>query len=292
MKRVLFLLSFAMLIFGTGSTNAQESIAIPDTLSGWQTSWIIGLNGSQASYSNWSQGGTNNIAATGTSTFTSLFKKNKFAFGFLLDTRYGKTRIDNEGTRKISDRLFFMNRYLYTLNEENPELKLFANLTFRTQFDEGLDYGAAEDGGNVLISNFMAPAYFSENVGLAYIPDDLFKVEAGIGLKQTYVDDESLSETYGLDAGDQFLSEAGFTLGVSLEKEILENMQFSSNLETFTNVNKSLNGTDLFFSNKLIGRVNSYINTNLSFDLVYDDDFSKEVQVAQILSLGISYSIR
>lgn len=291
MKRFLLLIIIGVLCMFDESF-AQNSITIPDTLKGGQTSWVVGLNGSQASYSNWSQGGTNNISATGTSTLTYLYKKQKFAYGFLLDSRYGKTRIEDEGNRKIADRLHLLNRFLYTLNEENPELKLFTNLSFRTQFDKGYNYGAAEDGGNVLISSFMAPAYFSENIGVAYLPSDIFTVEAGLGLKQTYVSDESLSETYGLDAGDQFRSEAGFTIGASLETNILENVQFSSSLQTFTNVNRSLSSTDVYFSNKLIGRINSYINTNLSLDLAYDDDFSDELQVAQILSLGISYSIR
>lgn len=290
MKRALLFLP--IFFFSTSILYAQESISIPDTLRGSKMNWVVGLNGSQASYSNWSQGGTNNIAATGTSTITKLYRNRKFAYGLLLDTRYGKTRIENEGTRKISDRLYFLNRFLYTLNEENPELKLFTNIVFRTQFDKGFDYGAAEDGGNILISKFMAPAYFSENIGMAWGPSDIFSVEAGFGLKQTYVSDESLSETYGLDEGDQFRSEAGLTIGASLETDVLENVQFSSSIQTFTNFNTGFNSTDVLFSNKLIGRINSYINTNLSFDLVYDDDYSKEIQVAQILSLGISYSIR
>lgn len=291
MKRALLFVSLSIFIFNTPLI-AQDSISVPDTLQGGITTWVVGLNGSQASYSNWSQGGTNNIAATGTSTITSLYRKEKFAYGFLLDTRYGKTQIENEGTRKISDQLHLLNRFLYTLNEENPELKLFTNLNFRTQFDKGYDYGAAEDGGDVLISKFMAPAYFSENIGLAWIPSDIFYVEAGIGLKQTYISDESLSETYGLDEGDQFRSEAGLTIGASLETDLLENVQFSSSIQTFSNFSSAISSTDVRFSNKIIGRINSYLNTNLSLDLVYDDDFSEEIQVAQVLSLGISYSIR
>lgn len=290
MKRALFFLT--LFFFSTSLLIAQDSISVPDTLKGGKTTWGVGLNGSQASYSNWSQGGSNNISATGTSTITTLYRKDKFAYGLLLDTRYGKTRIENEGTRKISDRLYFLNRFLYTINDENPELKLFTNLVFRTQFDKGYDYGAAEDGGDILISKFMAPAYFSENIGLAWVPSDIFSAEAGLGLKQTYVSDESLSETYGLGEGDQFRSEAGLTFGASLETDVLENVQFSSSIQTFTNFNTGINSTDVHFSNKLIGRINSYINTNLSLDVVYDDDFSKEIQVAQILSLGISYSIR
>lgn len=291
MKRTLLLFSLILFLY-TSKVTAQDSISIPDTLRGGKTTWVVGLNGSQASYSNWSQGGTNNIAATGTSTLTTLYQKQKFAYGFLLDTRYGKTRIENEGTRKISDRLYLQNRFLYTLNEENPELKLFANLIFRTQFDKGFDYGAAEDGGNILISKFMAPAYFNENIGLAWVPSEIFSVEAGLGLKQTYISDESLSETYGLEEGDQFRSEAGLTIGASLETDVLENVQFSSSIQTFTSFDSAVGSTDLYFSNKLIGRINSYINTNLSLDLVYDDNFSDEIQVAQVLSLGISYSIR
>lgn len=291
MKQFLFFIIFFTLFIFHNSF-AQDSVTIPDTLQGGQTSWVVGLNGSQASYSNWSQGGANNISATGTSTLTYLYKKRKFAFGLMLDTRYGKTRIEDEGTRKISDRLYFLNRFLYTLNEENPELKLFTNLSFRTQFDKGYNYGAGDDGGDILISDFMAPAYFSENIGVAYVPSDVVSVEAGLGLKQTYVSDESLSETYGLDEGGQFRSEAGLTIGAGLETNILENVQFSSSLQTFTNFNRSISSTDVYFSNKLIGRINSYMNTSLSLDLVYDDDFSEELQVAQILSLGISYSIR
>jgi len=291
MKRAL-LLSFISLFVGYNYSSAQDSITIPDTLRGTNTSWVVGLNGSQASYSNWSQGGTNNIAATGTSAFSTLYRGNNFAYGFLLDTRYGKTRIEDEGTRKIADRLFFLNRFLYTLNEENPELKLFGNIIFRTQFDKGFDYGAGEDGDDILISEFMAPAYFNENIGIAYMPSDIFSVEAGLGLKQTYVREESLSETYGLDPGEQFRSEAGLTIGASLETDLMENVQLSSSLQSFTNFNSSISSTDIYFSNKLIGRVNSYINTNLSLDFVFDDDFSEEIQVAQVLSLGISYSIR
>lgn len=286
---ILFVIIF---FFCTAKTFAQDSVVIPDTLQGWKTTWVVGLNGSQASYSNWSQGGTNNIAATGRSTFMSLYKKQRFSYGLLFDTRYGKTKIEDEGTRKIADLLFLVNRFLYDLGGEGSDLKLFSNLTFRTQFDKGYDYGAGEDGEDILISDFMAPAYFKENVGIAYIPSDAFTVEAGVGLQQTYISDESLSETYGLDEGDQFRSEAGLTIGASVEKNILENVQYASSIQTFTNFGQALGSTDFYFSNKIIGRINSYMNTNLSLDLVYDDDFSKELQVAQILSLGISYSIR
>lgn len=286
--RSAFLLVTSILIFHSTST-AQDSIAIPDTLSGWATSWNVGLNGSQASYSNWSQGGVNNIAGTGSTTFTTAYKKDRFSYGFLFNARFGKTRIQNEGIRKIDDRLFLLNRFLYDLGGEDSDFKLFGNIRFRTQFDKGFDYNAEP---NELISNFMAPAYFSQDAGLAYVPNEMVSFEAGLGLQQTIVRDTSLSERYGLDEGQRFRNEAGLTLGSSFDAEIAENITFTSSINTFTGFNKPVKSTDIYFSNKLTGRVNQFMNTSLSLDLVYNDDFSSEIQVAQVLSLGVSFTLR
>jgi hypothetical protein len=34
------------------------------------------------------------------------------------------------------------------------------------------------------------------------------------------------------------------------------------------------------------------MNTSLNLDFIYDDDFSSEIQVAQVLSLGVSFTLR
>src|SRR5699024_12213027 len=116
-------------------------------------------------------------------------------YGALLNTRYGKSKIEGEGTRKTDDLLFIKNRFLYDLAKNESDFSLFGNVDFRTQFDRGFDYGAADDGGDVLISKFMAPGYLSENVGIAYIPNDIYSFEAGIGMKQTFVSEEDRKST-------------------------------------------------------------------------------------------------
>jgi hypothetical protein len=280
------------LFFLSNPLHAQDSVAIPDTLQGWKSTWIVNLNGSQASYSNWSQGGVNNIAVTGRSNVTLAFKQGRFSYGVLLDTRYGQTRIQDEGVRKIDDRLYFKNRFLYDLGDEDSDFKIFGNIRFRTQFDKGFNYGAGEDGADVLISTFMAPAYFSQEAGLAYVPTDNFSFEAGLGLQQTYIRDAELAPRYGLDEGDRFRSEAGLTLGSSYDAEIATNILFSTSVNTFTSFDKPLRSTDVYFSNRFTARINSYMNTSLALDLVYDDDFSNEIQVAQVLSVGVSFTLR
>src|SRR5699024_11935373 len=62
-------------------------------------------------------------------------------------------------------------------------------------------------------------AYISEDVGIAYIPNDIYSLSAGVGLKQTIVLDDDLVTDYGLNEGSNFRNEAGITLGAALRSE-------------------------------------------------------------------------
>jgi hypothetical protein len=110
----------------------------------------------------------------------------------------------------------------------------------------------------------MAPAYLTQNAGIAYIPDDRFAIEVGLGLKQTIVRDRELSARYGLDGEARFFNEAGFTFGVSYETSIMENVTYSGYIETFSNLNRSLKRTDVNFSSSLAGRINDYLNMHFA----------------------------
>jgi hypothetical protein len=292
MEKLLALSFFALIsLCLTFSSIAQNAPSVPDTLSGWSQSWEVGLTGSQASYSNWSQGGVNNIAATGSSDFIAKYRMNRFSYSFQLVTRFGQTRIQDEGVRKTDDRLAVRNRILYDLSEDDSDFKLFANINFRTQFAEGFEFGAEADGSDRLISNFFAPAYFTQNLGLAYVPTDNFSFEGGFGLQQTIVSDSAVRQNnrYGVPEGDNIRNEAGLTLAAAYSMRLGTNLSWSTSLESFTNLNKAVSSTDVYFLNQITGRINRFMNASLRFDIVFDDDFSKEVQVAQILSVGVSF---
>jgi hypothetical protein len=288
MKSIL-LQALAISVLAINPLRAQDTPAVPDTLRGWDYTWSVGLNGSQAAYSNWSQGGINNIAASGNSNFNSLYKNDRFSYVFQIVTRYGQTKVEGQGVRKTDDRLAIRNRFLYDLTEDHEEYKLFANFNFRTQFAKGYDYEAGPNNENVLISDFMAPGYFVQNAGLAYMPSPNFSFEAGLGLQQTIVRDESLSTLYGLPDGETFRNEAGLTLAAAYSMTLADNLSLSSSIESFTNLNKAVSSTDIYFLNEFTGRINNFMNASLRLDLVFDDDFSNEIQVAQVLSLGLSF---
>lgn len=288
MKKFLSLFALLTFIFSTGQLKAQV-LTISDSLSGWNYSWIAGLNGAQAYYSNWAKGGVNSISVNAHSALSGKYREGRFAYGFLFVTRYGKTKIEDQGIRKTNDLLLLKNLFLYDLAKKDSEWSFFGEINFRTQFDKGFKYGAGPNGEDVLISRFMAPAYFSQSVGLAYIPNAVYSFQAGLGLKQTIVIDDDLETLYGLDEGATFRNEAGITLGASFQHAIVKNFILSSSLETFTNINEPISSTDIYFSNTLTGKINNFMNVSLRFDLVYNEDYSEEVQILQTLSLGVTF---
>lgn len=275
-------------LFVSNSLNAQ-TIVVPDTLIGWNQTWVANLNGSQASYSNWSEGGVNTVSGAASTVFTKMYRKDQYTFGFRTNLRYGQSRVDGD-TRKSDDLISIRLRSTYDL-QEGSKVAAYGAIQFRTQFADGYDYGAKVAGGDSLISGFFSPAYLTEGAGLEYNASPSLQMEAGLGLKQTFISDGDLSPNYGLPLGDTFRSEGGLTTGISFQTPIAENIQYSSNLETFTSFTDAISKTDVFWANELVGQINSLISASFQFEMRYDDDFSSEVQVKQVLSAGISVNL-
>ncbi|HET8865472.1 MAG TPA: DUF3078 domain-containing protein [Gracilimonas sp.] len=289
--RVLLKSTITALILILCSTFATaQSISIPDTLEGWDQSWVANLNGSQAAYSNWSQGGVSSISGTGSSIFSVIYKQGQFSYGLRTDFKYGQARIKGEGVRKTDDVISIRNRFNYAFREDGA-LSGYGSVSFRTQFDRGYEYATETGQPDSLISNFFAPAYLTEGIGIAYDPTPAFTFEAGLGLKQTFVTDDDLAPIYGLDTGENFRGEGGLTTGINFEKEVFEDILYASSVETFTNFLTPINETDVFWSNELIGQINSIVSASFQFEFRYDNDFSSEIQLKQVLSAGVSVSL-
>lgn len=267
----------------------DKTVIVADTLDGWDARWVSGLNGAQAAYNNWSQGGTNTISVTASTVFDLKYRKDRFAYALGTNFKYGKARIQDEGTRKTDDRIAINNKFSYLFN--NQKWSAFANINFSTQFDKGFDYGVPDDEDPILISKIFAPAYFTQVAGIAYTPAEYFSAQAGLAMKETIVSDTSLSERYGLSAGDQFRFEPGYSTALFFEKDLFSNVRLISSIETFTNLQRQISSTDVHFSNELVGKINNFMNMSFQYVTIYDDDFSKKVQVKQVLSAGISVNI-
>lgn len=267
----------------------NNKVIIADTLDGWDLEWTGGFNGAQASYNNWSQGGVNTISVTGSTVFDARYRKDQFAYALGTNFKYGKARIEQRGTRKTDDRFAVNNKFSYLFDDDR--WSAFANFNFSTQFDEGFNYNVPEGEDPILISKFFAPAYFTQIAGISYAPADFFTAEAGLAMKETIVTDTTLSTRYGLEPGSKYRFEPGYALAMNVETPIVSNVRLRSTVETFTNLQNHVRSTDVFFANELIGKINDFMNMSFQFVLIYDDDFSDKVQLKQVLSAGVSFSI-
>ena len=135
-SKIKSILSLIVALFIATGTSAQ-TVSIPDTLNGWEQQWVASLNGSQAAYSNWSQGGVSSVSGTGSSVFTLLFRDGKFAYGFRTNLKYGQARINGDGVRKTDDLISIRNRFTYTF-EEDGTLSAYGVIGFKPSLTEVL----------------------------------------------------------------------------------------------------------------------------------------------------------
>jgi hypothetical protein len=266
------------------STFASQAQAPADT-SYWDVSWRASVNGSQATFRNWSQGGTNTVAMTASSVYEGTYRKDRIGYEFNLNLKYGLTKLEGEDMRKSDDLILFRNQMNYFFND--PRWSAVLSASFQSQFDDGFD-----SNNEVLISKFLSPAYITEMLGIAYKPVDYFDAQAGLALKQTIVNDEALATRYGLNEGENFRNEAGLSTLFRLQKEVWTNVVYSGSLETFWNVERPLDRTDVTFTNEFSARINNYLSTNFQFVMVYNDDVTKELQIKQVLSVGLTFTLR
>jgi hypothetical protein len=267
----------------------NETIIISDTLVGWNSNWLGNINGGQAAYNNWSQGGVNTITLTASTVLDVYYRKDRFGYGFSTNLKYGKARIDEEGTRKTDDRIALNNKFSYQFT--NTNWNAFANINFSTQFDQGIDYNVEDDEDPVLLSEFFSPAYFTQIAGIGFTPTSYFAVETGLAMKETFVMRSTLLERYGLPPGDNLRFEPGYSVAIGFEKDIFKNLRLTSSVETFTNMQRHVDRTDVAFTNELRGKINDFLNMSFQFVSVYDEDFSRKTQFKQVLSAGLSVSI-
>lgn len=265
--------------------------APPDSLSPWTIEFRGQLNGSQASFRNWEQGGVNTVSLTAGTNFNALYRRGKW--GYNLDTRliYGQAKVDDD-FRKIEDEINVRNTVRYFLEDER--WSVVGNVNFISQFDAGLDRNR-----EFTVSRFMSPAYLTETVGISFKPVPYFSADFGASARQTFVLDSgqagfrdgepiTFRERYGLDPDESVKNEFGFSLLLQFDKEILENVRYKASIETFSNASQRPDRSDFTFNNEIVGRINSYLNTTFRFTMLYNDDVSKNLQLRQTFSVGVS----
>lgn len=285
MKTKLFILALLAPVFAM----AQEETP-------WVHSGITGINFSQTSFTNWSEGGDNSVASNAYLNGSLNYKKDKISWTNDLSINYGQNNTKMTGWRKNIDNLNFASKFGQQMTEK---VYYAALLDFKTQMTDGYQYNNA--GDRTLISKFLTPAYLNISVGLDYKPNDnlafYFSPVAG---KLTITADTLFSTRYGVDPGKMLRAQLGATFKASCNYDKLMNgkMTLKSALDLFTAYDDSFGNIDVNWD-MLVGlNLSKFVTLTFQSTLKYDDDIKyidedgthgARVQFKEILGLGLSY---
>jgi hypothetical protein len=267
---------------------------LPKDTVAWKHSLQAGLNINQASFSsNWKAGGTNSLAMGGIFNDKIIYTGKKIEFTSDVQLAYASVQNQGQEVRKTNDRIFSDQKIGYRIV---PKWYAFGSLNFQSQFDAGFEYAKDSTGfeRGSMISKFMAPAFFTQSIGVEYKPAPWISARAGLGtLRQTFVTDTTIyrnvAPNYGVEIGKRTRFEVAMLFVLDVDKEVAKNLFLKSRFSAFYNY-ETLNTMDYRWDLVLTAKVNKLVNVNLSTTIMYDKDMDASVQYAQALGLGILFS--
>ena len=293
------------LLIGMGAYAQEENT------SNWTKKGNVGLNFSQSSFTNWAAGGQNALNWLGTFNYAINYAKGNFKWDNTLNTALGYSYFNfKQKPVKTEDKIEFTSLAGLKATEH---LFYSLELAFRSQFAYGFDY--AKDSSQY-ISKFMAPAYLSLGLGAEWVPNEHFSVNfAPLTGRLTIVNDDYLASigAFGVNSLDpndpnahlknnKVRFELGARLVAKMKYTLIENVDFESKLELFSNYLNHPERIDVDWQNGLVMKVNSWLNCSLGTHLIYDYDIpffdennvrieGSKVQFKEVLSVGILFNL-
>lgn len=325
-----YITAAAILFFASGaiaqvSPNANEEKAMKtlaedkDTLT-WTKGGTIGFNTTFTYLNQWAAGGNNSISTTGLFSYFANYRKGKHAWDNSLDVAYGLLLqgLDSRAI-KTDDKIDITSKY----GRQASEKWFFAGLVnFKTQFAPGF---APQSNGlpdwNRKISDFLAPGWVLGSVGMDYKPNaKLTAFISPVTYRGIIVMDQDLADAgaFGVEkarvengaivagTGANFRTEMGAYARVQYATPIMENVNWTSKLELFSNYLEDPQNVDLSWENLISMKVNKFLTCTIFTHMIYDDNTTliKEtdetgtptnvgpgLQTKSIIGLGLSWKI-
>lgn len=287
MKKIIFLLSLITGIF----SYAQESTTVKtDSTKAWSIEGQNTLMLNQAAFSNWVAGGANNLGWIAGVNYNFTYEKGKDLWENIVILGYGQNNTQGTGVRKTQDIINLSTNYG---REIGNHWYVSAGTGLLTQFAPG--YANANDPTSTKISNFMSPGYLNLGAGFTYKPNDNFTMTLRpANARWTFVLDKDLQTagTYGLkNNGDSSVFQFGF-LGTAIYKiKLMENIELINTASVFSNYLDHPDRLVLSYGGVLNMKINKYISSVITLDLLYDHNQITRTQVKQTLGVGLAYNV-
>ncbi len=272
------------------AVSAQENNPEQDTLKHWSITGQNTLMLNQAAFSNWVGGGANNIGWIAGSNYNMTYEKDKDLWENIIVLGYGQNNTKGLGNRKTQDVINLSTNYGRKISKN---WYASGGASLLTQFAPG--YADGNNHAAAKISNFMAPGYVNLGAGFTYRPHENFTMTLRpANARWTFVLDKDLQKmgNYGLkNDGDSSLFQFGF-LGTALWKvKLMENMTLVNTASVFSNYLDHPERLVLSYGGILNMKINKYVSSVVTLDLLYDHNQIQKTQMKQTLGVGFAYNI-
>jgi hypothetical protein len=257
---------------------------------GWRKAGTFIINVNQGALRNWAGGGEQNTLG-----FTSLLnyninhRKGKITWNNYFDIALGFQNASSFGQfRKVDDRIDITSKYGYQFSRQWYAALL---VNFNTQALVGYNY---TDTVNTKISNFLSPGKILLSGGIDFRPDKSFSIFVS-PITTRFVlktdDDFYVIDKYGVAANHRSITELGAFATAKYTKKFTHWAFYTGRLDLFSNYDRNPENVDLFFTNLVTMKFNKWLATNISVDMVYDDDILKKTQLKEILGIGLTVKL-
>ncbi|MFR9650353.1 MAG: DUF3078 domain-containing protein [Rikenellaceae bacterium] len=291
-KKLIMLLSLCA-IFTTQLASSQQRYNADST---WMRGGNFSLSLNQASFINWASGGDNAVGATVQFNYSADYKSNGHLFNNRIEMAYGTNYTESIGNRKSNDKIYLSSTYGYEIAKN---LYVSGLLTFQSQFANGYSYN---DGYETFTSTFMAPGYLTIGTGITWTPKKWFAATlTPITWREVFVLNEGLSQqgAYGVEVGYETFAEMGANLQMTVEQEIMKNVNLYTRLILFSDYLNKPKNVDVNFEVQINMTINKWLSAFVSANLVYDDNinllredgtYGPGLQFKENLGVGLQFS--
>lgn len=258
---------------------------IQDT--GWYFKMSSSINTTQTYLKNWAAGGNSSFNVTGIFNSVVLYRKNKRAWDNAVNLSYGRSIVDfSIPSIKTEDRFDFSSKYG---QQASKNWYYSVLLSVRSQVAPGYTTlpSGLPDYTKGKVSDLFAPAYAVGALGMDYKPKKgVSAFFAPLTYRATFVMNSDLANAgqYGvtpavrdtngdiITPGKKRRNEIGGYIRLNYTNVILENVNWTSKLELFSNYTKNPENVDINWENNFNMKVNKYLSVTVSTQLIYDDD--------------------
>lgn len=283
------------------------------------------LHGSLTAYSkSWQASGDNAITILANVNFLHTYKKGKFTLTNNASAKFGYNNMKTDLGDGVQKGVWFKNVDEIVLSTA-PQWDMVknwtygANVKFRTQFAPGYSARGDKQKGVQRVSNFMAPGYLDASLGFTYVlPSEKFPLKVNlspIAMSATYLQDENLSNRYGVAEGHRSKYEGGLSVQLDFDKTWGKNgwLRYHTTAYSFYGWITDLSAMAKFepteledgtmtryehvvptvrWENTIDIKATKYISTQIYFQLYYNKAEIDKLQVSSMLSVGLTYTFK